>query len=380
MHILSRLIASITYRSHRLLWGRHILSRVADCAFYIGGGFGDHLIAARYIRDLHAHVGGFTFDTYSSHPHIAEWIFKNTPGYQNSYGNRFTWPMIIGRYIVRIIVTDYVANAGVVFAPWELKKNIRKLLRVIDSMEMARQDIKNLDQFINNHPFMDNFHAQTAVTMGHKRHNFVHSLSGLKYSGDLLQLDYSTDVQSKFNLPSQPYITIADAFEYSTHTKRMGRVYCTKSYPLYENLIALIKRRFPAVSIVQVGKDVSGPMRGADLVLLNKTNLCELAGVLKGSSLHIDNESGIVHLATSLGVKCCVIFGPTSFEYFSYDKNINIAPTFCGNCYWIKEDWMSSCPRGYGQARCMTEQRPEDILDRIIPVLNKLSKTHTVAS
>lgn len=39
-------------------------------------GFGDHVVAARYIRDLYRHVGGFTFDTYSPHPAVAEWIFK----------------------------------------------------------------------------------------------------------------------------------------------------------------------------------------------------------------------------------------------------------------------------------------------------------------
>ncbi len=37
-------------------------------AFRISGGIGDHLIAARYIRDLLATVGDFKFDIYSFSP------------------------------------------------------------------------------------------------------------------------------------------------------------------------------------------------------------------------------------------------------------------------------------------------------------------------
>lgn len=348
-----------------------ILHRTADCAFHIEGGFGDHIVAARYIRDLHQHVGGFTFDTYSPHPQIAEWMFKDFPGYQNSYGNRFTWPMVSGWYTARIVVTDFVALANLILTPRIWPKHTRNLLRVIETMEKARQDIKNLHSFIMNHPYLDNLHAQTAVTMGYRRHNFIHALSGIKYSEVTLPLDVDRGAQSKFNLPKH-YITIADAYEYFAHTNKHKK-YCTKSYPHYERVIALIKQRFPGVFIVQVGKDAGEPMPGVDRMLLNKTNLRELAAVLKGSLLHIDNESGLVHLATSLGVKCCVIFGPTPLEYFGYDENINIAPPVCGNCYWITEDWMSNCPRGYGEARCLTQQRPETILDRIAPELEKIA-------
>lgn len=344
----------------------------ADCAFRIEGGFGDHITGARYIRDLIKETGEFTFDIYSPHPDFAVWIFKCFPGFQSAYSEHFAWPLTKRGYKVKIGVTDFVENRGIENVSGNQPDHIRRLLRVVEKMDKARREIRNLDQFISHHPFMDNFHAKTAATMGYRRHNFMHALSDIKYSEAKLSLDTEADVKPKFGLP-QIYITIADGYEYSFHTSRAAKVYSTKSYPYYEKLIALIKQRFPNIFIIQVGKDVGKPMIGADLVLLNKTSLRELAAVLKNSRLHIDNEGGIVHLATSLGVKCCVIFGPTPLEYFGYDENINIAPPVCGNCYWITEDWMSNCPRGYGEARCLTQQRPETILNRIAPELKKIA-------
>ena len=57
--------------------------------------------------------------------------------------------------------------------------------------------------------------------------------------------------------------------------------------------------------------------------------------VLKGSLLHIDCDSGLVHLATQLGTKCVVLFGQTSVWYFGYEQNINIVSKVCNSCYFF---------------------------------------------
>jgi hypothetical protein len=72
-----------------------------------------------------------------------------------------------------------------------------------------------------------------------------------------------------------------------------------------------------------------------------------------------------VHIARTLGVKSCVIFGPTSIDYFAYPDNINIRPTLCGGCWWINSTWMDACPRGFEMAPCMSTQKPEDIVAAI---------------
>lgn len=337
---------------------------LADCAFRIHGGFGDHLIAARYIRDLCNEVGGLTFDIYTSYLSATEWIFKNLPGFQNTISED-KWPSTIDRYAARIGLTDYVYSDGTPRALRTQSRNIRQLLHVIEVMNVSRREIRNLGPFIQNHPYMSNFLASTVSVMGFKRHNFMHAMSGIKYSDELLPLDTDAEVHSKFGLPKGAYITIADSYNAAFHAGHGGEVKSTKSYPHYEGVIAAIKERLPEIFIIQVGKDVGRPMKGVDLMLLNKTNLAELASILKKSRLHIDNESGLAHLATNLGVETCVIFGPTPVEYFGYKENINITPPVCGDCYWIKENWMTDCPRGYDEPRCLTQQPPKNVVDQI---------------
>ena len=79
-------------------------------------------------------------------------------------------------------------------------------------------------------------------------------------------------------------------------------------------------------------------------------------GPLRGAIFHLDNEGGLVHLASAMGTRSCVVFGPTSSRYFGYPGNVNVDPGFCGGCWWITETWMNHCPRGFATARCMTDQ------------------------
>jgi ADP-heptose:LPS heptosyltransferase len=121
-----------------------------------------------------------------------------------------------------------------------------------------------------------------------------------------------------------------------------------------------------------------------NLDLVGRTTLGEAAAIISKSRLHLDNESGLVHLATALGVKCCVIFGPTSLDYFAYETNINLAPKFCGGCWWINDTWMEQCPRGFVEARCMTAHDPASIASAVLSAIdadrlpNGSDKTGTV--
>jgi ADP-heptose:LPS heptosyltransferase len=126
-----------------------------------------------------------------------------------------------------------------------------------------------------------------------------------------------------------------------------------------------MRKRFPGLCFIQLGASTSAPIAGIDHNLVGRTTLPEAAEILRHSVLHIDNESGLVHLAASLGVKSCVMFGPTDADYFSYENNINLRSSFCGGCWWITEDWMSRCPRGFGEPRCLSELRPETVIEAV---------------
>jgi hypothetical protein len=96
--------------------------------------------------------------------------------------------------------------------------------------------------------------------------------------------------------------------------------------------------------------------------------------------MHIDIDSGLVHLAAALGVQSCAVFGPSPAEYFGYPGNINIPPTFCGNCWWVNESWMDQCPLGFPDARCMLEQDPSDVANAIIARLAQNGVGRNVSS
>ena len=82
----------------------------------------------------------------------------------------------------------------------------------------------------------------------------------------------------------------------------------------------------------------------------------------KHSLLHVDGDSGLVHLARALHTKSIVLFGrPTT--NFSVTAKLTCRSTVCGNCWWSTPDWMRSCPRGLPEPECMQSIEPDEVLD-----------------
>jgi ADP-heptose:LPS heptosyltransferase len=86
----------------------------------------------------------------------------------------------------------------------------------------------------------------------------------------------------------------------------------------------------------------------------------------------LDCEGGLVHLATQLGTKCIVLFGPTAPHYFGYEQNVNIATDICGDCRWIAADWMVHCYRSDEKLVCMRSITPAMVLERVAEVLGRI--------
>src|SRR6185369_8493444 len=95
------------------------------------------------------------------------------------------------------------------------------------------------------------------------------------------------------------------------------------------------------------------------------TSLHEAAWVLKNSLLHVDGDSGLVHMARALHTKSIVMFGPTNSEFFHYEANEKLVSKNCTNCWWSTQDWMRSCPRGLKEPECMTSIAPHEVLTRV---------------
>jgi hypothetical protein len=260
------------------------------------------------------------------------------------------------RYSLALFVSQFAAIHHV---QRSMLDEQRKLTKAAYNLIHFRSKIETM---VHNHPSMDGFLGQKAVFMNFNRANFLHGMAGVPYGGPELDLRYDLSYVERFGLRDRSFVTINNGFDPGFI---VTRAQATKCYPHCEGLVRRFKASFPGVRVVQIGTTTSTPIRSADVNLIGQTSLQQAAGLLARASLHIDNEGGLVHVARSLGVRSCVIFGPTSLDYFAYPDNINIRPTFCGGCWWINSTWMDACPRGFEAAHCMTTQEPEDIVAAI---------------
>ncbi len=140
----------------------------------------------------------------------------------------------------------------------------------------------------------------------------------------------------------------------------------TKIWPkkYFEEFIPIFKEKYPDYEVVQLGAKNQEPMMGADRHIFGKS--LELTKyILMNSSIHIDDEGGLVHLATALGTKCVVLFGPTPMELLGYPQNINICTNVCQGCFCYVDDWNAYCDLGMKQPKCMYSITPEMVLMKV---------------
>ena len=145
-----------------------------------------------------------------------------------------------------------------------------------------------------------------------------------------------------------------------------------KSWPMkyYDNLVQSIAKEYPDLHIVQLGQDNADKIKNCDEYLLGRS-LSLVEYVLKNSFLHIDIEGGLVHIASQLGTKCVVLFGPTVVEYYGYENNINIRAGNCHNCWGLYSD-VNRCARGMKEPECMYSITPQIVYGYIKKELDRL--------
>ncbi len=159
-------------------------------------------------------------------------------------------------------------------------------------------------------------------------------------------------------LKNKPYITLAP-----------GAKHFTKRWPA-EYYSELIKRIFQETKIeaVLIGGDddvevSENILKGFDdeavMSLVGQLSIQETAAVIKGSSLLITNDSGLMHVADALAVPLIAIFGSTVEELGFFPGGpeaivIQNSGLYCRPCSHIGR---SHCPKTH--FRCMQEITPE---------------------
>lgn len=225
---------------------------------------------------------------------------------------------------------------------------------------------QKLQIVINNTPHLDGLWAKISTAYGSARVANTGLTTGLPVTqNDRAPLTPDPEklrrTLDKFGLNDKKYVTIHDGT--NTNTNLHGRQ-ATRCWPRvhWERFGQLFKQRFPDILLVQLGADNSAAFDFADICLVGKTAVPDLPYILQGALLHIDGESGMVHLAHLLQTRSIVMFGPSPLEYLAYDGNINLRAGGCRNCMCIYADWMSRCPL-FDTNRCLHAIKPEKVLE-----------------
>jgi len=137
----------------------------------------------------------------------------------------------------------------------------------------------------------------------------------------------------------------------------------------FSEFLRLFKEKYSGIEVVQLGAYGAVQLSNVDKYLFGE-NLELVKYVLQGAVMHIDIEGGLVHLATQLGTKCAVLFGPTPVDFFGYPQNINIVSPRCSGCYGLYDD-LNHCAKEQPEPECMKAITPDMVLKAITEYINK---------
>jgi heptosyltransferase-2 len=112
----------------------------------------------------------------------------------------------------------------------------------------------------------------------------------------------------------------------------------------------------------KISEDVFSKSVRKPLILTGKTDLAEAVAVLAETDLLVSNDMGLAHIASAVGTKTLVIFGPTNDLTTSppgaeiIRKKVECAPCM-----------LRDCPIDH---RCMTQISAEEVFERVVNMLN----------
>ena len=162
----------------------------------------------------------------------------------------------------------------------------------------------------------------------------------------------------KLNL-SKAYITIGSNSDRNNQLNRHSLKEWSNAQAT--EYISLLNRYCPQIKVVQIGGGGVYKFSNADRHIFD-ADLELVKYILKNSLLHVDCESGLVHLAAQLGTKCLVLFGPTDVEYYGFKENLNLVSDFCNPCVFAWDNG-STCLRGAKEPPCMLSHTPQKVFE-----------------
>lgn len=333
----------------------------ARIAFIPLGGLGDYVVADSFINAFCIKYGINHVTIYADKINRANEIFSS-----NSYIERIEeiekldeslYHLVIRidwRPIIQKIDIDYITSICLQMA------SDMKVIMLQDDKENY-----SLFQFLDIH-YKNAIYLKRAKLMGWNRYLQL----GMNGTWDVFPINRNASIvdekdYKELNIPNN-YITYnfgAD-MELKIRGEGINRPQVKQWPKEYHQLLnQMIKKAFPDVTIVQIGSNECIKIDGADRYVFGE-KLGVVRHILEKAICHIDCEGGLVHLATQLGTKCFVMFGPTPVWFYGYDNNENFSPQICGECQGCYEDWYIKCHM-YDKPECMYSITPEQVFDKI---------------
>lgn len=337
-------------------WVRRRIAETAStaptlCVHSPGAGIGDQIVVARFLRDLDAAAGPIVFDVATADPGRTQWVFGSVRGFRRCR-SPFAFQSIASCYTAALEISQVVRTIGT-NAEMLLRPQSRRLARCLEATAAHAEQHRRL---VDDLPYSTGDLARRAVYSNQRRATYLHFQANVAYGGDALLLPRAPDVLARYGLGDRSFVSIHNGFDPAFVTST-GRA--TKCFPAFDSVVRHLKRLRPDIHVVQLGTSTSTPVAGVDTSLIGRTTLPEIASVISASRLHIDNDSGLVHIAASVGTPALAVFGPTDADYFAYPGHLTARASFCGGCWWTTESWMDQCPRGFPEAKCMTSHDPQ---------------------
>jgi hypothetical protein len=328
----------------------------------VGGVVGDSIMAARFLRDMNSAFGDLVFDVYSANVEQSRWIFEGARNIRDHFQDSL-FESMAKNYDIALSFSDTVAYRGsradfLTAFPAPLAAVLTRLKEAAPP-ETADAESRHRHECILAQDLLFK-HSQTRASASQ-------FLAGIEYGGPRYPLSIRDDVLKKYALLGKKYVTVHNGFSLGevAHNKTS-----TKSYMKFGEVIKEVRRTRSDLLFVQVGASTSVPIDGTDLNLIGRTTLPEAASLVSKAWSHLDNESGFVTVASCFGTPCCVVYGPTSADYYAYEGNIVVRPVACGGCWWTSKDWMTRCPRGMREPICTNLQPPSAVAQALLQLLD----------
>jgi hypothetical protein len=335
-------------------------------AVLVGGVVGDSIMTARFLRDLQDACHDLVFDIFSADVRLSRWVLGPVKGVRQHYQD-LTFDASSAQYDVALFFSDSVSVWNGARAP-DTAKSPRLAMAVTALRAYASGRSENPDLF----------HRQECVLAqevffrhGKTRAELSQFLTGIDYGGPLYDLAVEEIDGLGPKLAGAKYVTVHNGYSLGEIGKSRTS---TKSYMRFGEVLAQVRKRRADLKFVQIGAGTSVPIEGVDVQLIGKTSLPQAAGLIKNAACHLDNESGFVTVASCFGTPSCVVYGPTSADYFAYAGNVAVRPVECGGCWWTAKDWMTRCPRGMAEPVCMRSQPPEAVAAALLGLLESLGR------